>query len=261
MGAYGPNIKSQDIKNRMLNRIPQLQWIAVNRTGGRVEILLEEREQKPEVIDRKAVHNIVAARTGLITKVEVYEGQTLCKVGQTVLQGQLLVSGYEEFDVNVKKTNASAEIYARTWHKYTLVYPTQYARKSYTGREVRRYALQIGRKRINLSPNSGIYGGEYDKILSQQYLTLPGGVQFPVCLITQTYREYERREQEQDLLETEALALAACRENLKRDMVAGEIREESVKSSLEGNNIVVDLVFECEEMIARSVKSQLLEGE
>ena len=261
VGAYGPSIKSQDIKNRMLNRIPELQWIAVNRTGGRVQVLLEERDLRPKVIDRKAVHSLVAARTGLVTKVEVYEGEPLCKVGQTVLQGQLLVSGYQEFEVNVKKSNAMAEIYARTWRKCRLVFPSQVIEKEYTGHEIRRYALQIGRKRINLSPNSGIYQGDYDKILSYQYLTLPGGVQFPVCLITETYKEYDTLEVDQELEEAEATASEACQKNLLKDMIAGEIRSSTVKSRIEGNNIEVDLVFECEEMIARSVESELFEGE
>ena len=43
----------------------------------------------------------------------------LCAVGDTVRQGQLLVSGYEDYGLFIRPVCASAEIYARTWHTGT----------------------------------------------------------------------------------------------------------------------------------------------
>ena len=45
-GAWGPDLDSEDLKNRMLNRIPELRWLAVNREGGLVTVLTAERKQE-----------------------------------------------------------------------------------------------------------------------------------------------------------------------------------------------------------------------
>ena len=261
IGAYGPTIKSQDIKNQMLNRIPELQWIAVNRSGGKVQILLKERQLRPDIIDQKQICNIVAGKTGLVTKVEVYSGTVQCQVGQTVLQGQLLVSGYNQTDVNLQTSHAQAEIYARTWRKYHVLVPSQETVKQYTGQEERRYALEIGKKRINFSTKSGILSGSYDKIVSRQYLTLPGGIQFPICLVTEQYLAYETKVKEVDTETAEKTALAAVNLQAKNQMVAGQVLQTSINSKAEGDMIAVELVLECEEMIARSQEADMFSGD
>ena len=46
-GTWGPSIDSPETRNRMLLRMPELAWLAVNRSGGRVQVLVTERQQPP----------------------------------------------------------------------------------------------------------------------------------------------------------------------------------------------------------------------
>ena len=77
-GTWGPSIDSPETRNRMLLRMPELAWLAVNRSGGRVQVLVTERQQPPDTRAPYAVANVVAARDGVLTEVSVTEGMRLC---------------------------------------------------------------------------------------------------------------------------------------------------------------------------------------
>lgn len=123
-GTLGPSIDSPETRNRMLLRMPELAWLGREplRAGG-CRCCVTERQQPPDTRAPYAVANVVAARDGVLTEVSVTEGMRLCAVGDTVRQGQLLVSGYEDYGLFIRPVCASAEIYARTWHTGTVVTP------------------------------------------------------------------------------------------------------------------------------------------
>lgn len=261
-GAWGPDIDSQLTKHRMLNLLPKLSWLAANRSGGCLHILVTERSTPKPERPQYRVANVVAAREGVLTEVSVLEGMKLCAVGQTVSKGQLLVSGYEDYGLKVRAVCANAEIYARTWHTGTVVTPATEFVKRYTGRVWTQRTLTVGRKRINLSGNSGIPIGNCDKMINEKILSLPGGYTFPIRLETATYREYELTERETDSASAEKLLLEAWRRMTKESMTAGEIQQ--TNSSLLRANGMYALHVEsaCREMIARLVPvEELYKGE
>ncbi len=122
---------------------------------------------------------MVAARDGVIVSMSVLGGQSLCQVGQAVRAGELLVTGCVDLETHTQFTHADAEIYAMTQRTLTAVYPQTTTRKAYTGQVIRRYSLVVGRKRINLSGNSGISDASCDKMTERKALTLPGGFSCP----------------------------------------------------------------------------------
>ena len=78
------------------------------------------KHEEPRSISRRLL-----PPDGVLTEVSVTEGMRLCAVGDTVRQGQLLVSGYEDYGLFIRPVCASAEIYARTrparWDKDILM--------------------------------------------------------------------------------------------------------------------------------------------
>lgn len=68
-----------------------------------MQVLVTERQQPPDTRAPYAVANVVAARDGVLTEVSVTEGMRLCAVGDTVRQGQLLVSGYEDYGLFIRR--------------------------------------------------------------------------------------------------------------------------------------------------------------
>ena len=249
-GTWGPSVDIQIVKNHMLYLLPELEWIAVNRSGGRATVLVHERVPKPEIATRRGTGNIVAARTGIVTEVQVYSGDAVVKPGQTVLRGELLVTGCLERTNGLHYTHAMAEIYARTWHELTAVSPKMTAAKRYTGEEKTQYALIVGHRRINFYANSGIPGAKCDKMTETIPFTLPGGETLPLALLVITYRAYEDApaaadpDAARDALETAAEAYVTD------SLVGGSITERRSDFTEDGALWRLDFVAECSEQIA-----------
>ena len=251
-GTWAPSVDSQMTRAQMLNRVPELSWLAVNRTGGKLTVLVTERSVATSEKPPYAAGSIVALRDGVITDYRILEGMRLCKRSDVVKAGQILVSGYEDYGLYLRAVCADAEIYAQTWHNGTVVMPAQRTEKSYTGREWTQISLIIGRKRINLCGNSGIYAGSCDKMIDVKKITL-AGYTFPVTVETVTYREYEEKDVTVDADAAHSALSEAWQRQTRSAMVAGTI-EQTEESFLESGGLyVLQAKSTCNEMIARLV--------
>ena len=257
-GTKGSDIDSQMLKNQMLNRIPALQWLAVNRSGGVVTVLVSEREPDATNRDRRVAANVVAKRAGVITSMSVLNGFAQVQSGDAVLAGQLLVSGVASWETHTQVTRAMAEIYAMTLHEQQVTIPAEYAQKVYTGREYRHVSLIFGRKRINLSGNSGIFSGTCDKMIDSRVLTLPGGYVFPLTVETEIVREYELQPEKLPQSVAQALLTEYIQNSVRQSMVAGTILQEDYRLTKAAGGYVLSGALSCEEMIARTVPLPLM---
>ena len=67
IGVYGPNVKPQLIRYRVLNDIPELLWLTVTQNGASAVVTVREKQSIPRGAPRDAMRNMVAIRGGLIT--------------------------------------------------------------------------------------------------------------------------------------------------------------------------------------------------
>lgn len=75
------------------NDLPGVSWLAVNTDGCFLEISLRESLEAPSVEGDDHWSNLVAARAGTVLSVEAERGRPLVRAGDTVEEGQLLVTG------------------------------------------------------------------------------------------------------------------------------------------------------------------------
>ena len=260
-GTPGRAIVSQDLKNRMLVKIPELEWLTVNRSGGLATVVVRERNQVPKRVDRQLVTNMIAQRDCIITNMEVLSGQAVCQPGDTVHQGELLISGYTDLEHCTEATRALGEVYGRTWREQNAVIPAEYQEKGKVGATHRRYALLIGRKRINLYGDSGIWDNSCDKMTVYHPLSLPGGYTFPITLVEEIYTERTVTAQSMTPAEADDILIQGTAEAVRKDMVAGEIVKETLHVERDGGVYRLTGTYECHEMVARSAPAILLESE
>lgn len=251
-GTWGPSIDSPETRNRMLLRMPELAWLAVNRSGGRVQVLVTERQQPPDTRAPYAVANVVAARDGVLTEVSVTEGMRLCAVGDTVRQGQLLVSGYEDYGLFIRPVCASAEIYARTWHTGTVVTPAERLEKRYTGREWKQVTLIVGKNRIKLWGNSSISQQDCDKMIVEKAVRT-SGYAYPLRLETAILREYVLEPAPAPQVQTEKLLQEAWRRAVQAQMLAGRIDATQESLLMQGGLCILQAQSDCTELISRTL--------
>ena len=190
-GTSRREIRSERIKNQLLEAMPQLQWAGVNTYGCTAVITVRERNDLKEETESLGVSSIVALRDGVIREMTVTDGSALCHVGDAVKEGQLLVSGYTDCGICIRALQAKAEIIAETQRRLSAIYPTKYSWRSNPTIVNIKYSVIIGKNRINFFKGSGISGGTCAKIYEEKYLTLPGGFVLPVAIACEQILEYD----------------------------------------------------------------------
>lgn len=248
-GASRKEVRSEKLKNAILEEIPELQWAGINTYGCTAVVSVRERSI-PETVDMQgSVASIVSARDGVITELTVTRGSAACKPGQAVRKGQVLISGYTDCGLTIRAEQAEGEVYAKTQHTLTVKMPSQYQGRGDKTGQIKKYSLIIGKKRINLYKGSGISDTSCVKMYVENYITLPGGFRLPIAIVTEYITTYGSKDTflQQDQTQEELSGFA--KSYLLSQMVAGRIQqgEESVAAddgclNLTGN-------YACHEMI------------
>lgn len=251
-GAQRSQVRSETMKNTLLERIPQLQWAGINTSGCTAIISVREKTQQEEMIQTQhQVTSIVASRDGVIQNCTVYRGNPLCTVGQAVKAGQILVSGYLDCGIVTKAMQADAEIRALTFREVTAIAPLPDAQRGVPVRKTVTLAIRIGKKRINFTKDSGNSDAICGKMYSEEYVCLPGGFRLPVAIVRETVFHYEKAGEAPTAAQDSAWLDDFAQSYLKDIMISGEIISAQTQAENSGNANYFYGKFACLEMIGQ----------
>ena len=261
-GVNRRTVRSENVKNALLQKIPELQWIGVNTSGCVAIISVQEKAQTNQsnnkLLTGTGVSSIVASCDGIIQEVSVKKGNPLCAPGQAVKAGQTLVSGYTDCGLSICATQAQAEIYALTYRNLHVISPVHYQKRGEITSYKKKIYLQLGKKLINLYNNSGISGTTCVKICKKNYLTLPGGFTLPIALITEAYYDYEVYNCK-DANNQQPVWLADYAEHyLAEQMIAGQILKSNTNAATNEDCFTFIADYICREMIALVKQEEII---
>ena len=259
-GASRREVRSEKVKNALLEAIPQLQWAGVNTRGCVAVITVRERNKIPEAEEESPLGHIVAGRDGIITHCTATSGSLLCAPGQAVSEGDILISGYTDCGLSIRAEQAQGEIYAMTRREITATMVPERVLRLEKRAVSKKISILFGKKRINLWKDSGISDSTCDRMYEEYYITLPGGFQLPVAIAVERFTVWETAEeyipeQEAQLLLTDFGA--SC---LRGQMVAGRILKGVQTFSTEDGRITMAGQYVCTEMIGKMRRLQIGEN-
>lgn len=254
VGTRGVGLDQDELRNRVLPLLPDVVYLAVNVRGCTAHVQVVERVRPPHLYRDSDVQNIVAARDGLITKIEALDGVTCAAVGETVQAGQVLLSGVADSPRGCRYMRATGRIWARTWYKWTVPVPLETVLKDGTEPVKTRThtALDLGRHRIALPAGDSILQGREncDKIIGYRGVQLPFGLRLPVTLVTETVAEcavYDgERPEDEARAEGQKQLEAQLAQTIGDD---GRVLKADVSARRQGAYLMVTLRAECEEQI------------
>ena len=244
-GSLRSDVRSERMKNALLEAMPQLQWAGINTSGCVATITVRERQPEPESTGNP-VTGITASRDGVIRTCTVRRGNALCAPGQAVRSGEMLISGLTDCGLVILADRAEGEIFAETTRAVLARTPDSAGFRSENSGARKNFSLIIGKNRINFYNDSGILDSSCVKMYEEYYLTLPGGFRLPIGLAVETVIQWECAQSgipnAGDTLEGYA------RSYLQAHMVAGEILEQDI--TVENNRLYADYI--CLEMIGQN---------
>ena len=249
-------VRSEKVKNTLLDIIPQLQWAGVNTNGCTAVISVRERYDTPVSQGKGSVSSIVADRDGYILSCVVTQGTAKIQPGQSVLKGQILISGYTECGICIQATQARGEVIAQTSRELTVAAPAKCKKRSGISKNTHRISLLLGKKRIFFWKGSGISDAGCGRMYRQYDLTLPGGFRLPIALCVDTYQSYDLVAGESEVSSLEAFA----RNYLTSKMVSGQILSSTEKIQRSGDKLLYKGRYVCTESIGKVRQEQIGES-
>ena len=252
-GASRKNVRSEKVKNALLDAVPQLQWAGVNTSGCTAVISVRERAVSREEPESSGVSSIVADRDGYILSCTVTQGTAQVQPGQSVQNGQTLISGYTECGICIQATQAKGEIIAQTHRELTALAPVSCLQRTGSTGISRRLSLLLGKKRIFFWKGSGISDAGCGRMYKQYDLTLPGGFRLPVALCVDTYKHFDLENYASEASSLEAFAPRY----LKSQMVAGQIQSGTQAVVRSGDVLLLRGSYVCTESIGKVKPAQI----
>ncbi len=250
-GATRSTVRSERLKNALLEVMPELQWAAVNTSGCVAIISVQERAVTEQQESLGGVSSIVAVRDGIITGCTVKRGTALCKVGQAVQSGEVLVSGYNDCGLVIQALRADAEIFAQTKRSNTVVMPLDFQHRGQIAYIEKKYSLIFGKKKINFYNDSGISNVTCDKIYAEYPLFLPGGFTLPVAIAVESVIHYDTAVVQINQENVVSELKRASKEYVLSQMISGEILDSSQLVNVSEQLCTLTEEFTCREMIGR----------
>lgn len=264
-GVYGPKLDTKQIALDTQLALEDLSWVSVNLYGTRAQVVVRERVEPPELLEKDGVSDLVAGAGGLILRVDAVEGQAKVKAGDMVTPGDVLISGtvtmegpqYSDVPPQYLYVRAAGTVWARTWRTVSAAIPIETTVKKYTGEEKKRWSMTIFERRINFYANGSISWENYDKISKTNCAVLPGGQRLPFFLTRETVKRWMPGRMQVDPTAAQELLEAQLTQKLEQLVGEdGQVITVDWSAHISGGLLTVTGVAECEEQIGRATTVQ-----
>ena len=255
VGTRALSIDQEDLRNHILLELKDISWLAVNVSGCTAHVQVVERHRPPMLLEDAEKCNVIAAKDGLVMKVEALDGRAEVMQGNTVTKGQLLISGVVDSEMSgVRLLHGMGKVYARTWYDLSASVPLKMEQNIQTVKNRTRFGVIFGKRRINFAPGGSVLGADCDKITLYKPLTLPFGFRLPVTLAVEKFTTAEtapaQRTVDEARREGEQALLRQLQTLMEEDGTVESTRFAAVEKD---GYLTVTLKAECLEQIGRSV--------
>lgn len=250
-GAWRYHMDLSYLENKGMADIPELSWISINLYGSKAVIELRERVSAPERVEKEKPCNIKARADGQIIWINVFDGYAAVKDGDSVIQGDLLVSAVNESEATgiAFYKHAQASVIARTEHVLVEEIAGTEEVRTYTDEiKKRNYILFFGLK-IPLGLTKAPQG-QYELVEEDRDITV-GNTILPISYHKREYKAYTAVQRKLSEEEIKQKAVDAMNAKIKADEYIQSVEQSdfSVKSTEAG--AVVTGTFQCTEEIGQ----------
>ncbi len=231
------DVDTAKLQEQLLWRLPEVKWVFVKMTGVKLQVKLEEGVAARK--EKEGPGDIVAAMDGVMERLTVFSGTAMCKEGDVVHKGQVLIKGEEtDKDGQVRRVQAQGQAMARVWVRESIRMRTEEMMTTPTGRMEERFLFRTP---------FGVYsfGKEPDYLMAdREYTAYPlPGAWVPITVIRERMYECSGEWTERNMQEVVLEGEKAAKEALVRAWPQTADLDKTTKISMIERGIVEVVAF------------------
>lgn len=252
-GKLKSGINIEKISNLIRLNRNDIAWIGITLKGTNAIVEIEETIEKPEIIEKDKICNIVATEDAIISKIIVQNGTARVKVGDEVKKGDLLVEGIMEGTyTGTRQVHAEATVFGKIIYEKEKKEAFLQSEKIKTGKEEEKIEICINNFKINF--NKGVSKFEkYDTITTNNKLKIFSDFYFPLSLKKIINSEYEIKQKQYSEEELKEKIINSLEMEFETEYEISKYEEKYKKreiyTNIENGEMIVKLVYEIQKEI------------
>ena len=249
-GSFRFQIDARDVEEKMRLSFDDISWIAVNIRGSKIDVEIKERILPPEKIAVGRPCNIIAGKTGQIMYLEIYDGQPLLKIGDSVKKGEIIISGVvEDKTEHTYYRQARAKVIAKTNESFSITIPMETEILQKNGIKNCEKGIVLLGKEFNFTPKKD-YNYSVFKVTNYDKIKI---LLKPSPIILKTQNQYYQSKKSVKITQEHAKRLALNRlSQIEWAIInnGGEVISKKINGSVYGNKFILTVQLACRENIA-----------
>lgn len=222
VGKLKTKVDTKEVIEKLRLKRDDIAWAGIELKGTNAIVKVIKADEAPEIINENDYCNIVANKSGLITKISAQNGTALVKEGDVVKQGSILIQGIMEGKYTEPRyVHASGKIEAKVWYtKSEKIYYNQ-EENVQTGNEKNNLGIKIKNFKI-IFPKKLSKFELYDTIETEKKLKLFSNLYLPISVINITYKETLKRQKTYSVEEAIEMGKKQLEEQLENEITNKE---------------------------------------
>lgn len=244
------------ITNAVLLSSDKIAWMAINMNGSVAYVKIREKIEKASEFetDSHAYSNMVATRNGVIERIEVLRGKSVVDVGQSVSEGDLLISGViESTHGEVRLENAIGKIYATTSRDFSVNIPLTYEKKILSDSVCTSKTLKFFSDEITFFKKDGKTDENCVKIKEESSLSFFGLPSLPIGIISELESRYKTVSVTRSYEEASEIAFFELGALIESELGEAELLEKTIKTEITDKEFIISCHIICLENIAKDM--------
>ena len=255
-GSWKNGIDCKALQTLIRKKYQDITWVSAKIEGTRLYIEVQERLKgetsgagasgRPDV-----PADLIASRGGVVVSITTRAGTPQVLAGDTVSEGDVLVSGTVELfddsgEVSARKyVTGDADVVIRTTIPYSDSFPASYSRKVPTGKKKRDWILEFGNWQVDLLPRKN--PEQYLELKTVVPAVIGSDFYLPFQIIKKEYLEYETEHGNYSGEEIQGIVEERLQENSQKLRENGVfISENRVMIERSGDNVLVGGTLEAD---------------
>ena len=247
------------INDIRLNR-SDIAWIGIDIEGTNVRVKIVKSKNQPEIISNKDYCDIIAKKSGIISKITAQNGTSVVNVGDTVNKGDILIKGIMEGKyTEPRQVHSLGIVEAEIIYSKTKEICFEQEIYNKTGKKENKYEMNYKDKRIQLYKNNSKYEF-YSTEVNQKKLKILKNFYLPISITKITNLEQTKEVKRYSLEEAIEIATKDLTIDIENELSNKErIIDKNIKTIQKEDSVIVTLTYKVLEEIGEEKREEKIE--
>lgn len=254
-GILKSKIDTDKIINELRLKRDDIAWVGIDLKGTNIKVNIVKADNSPDIINNSDYCNIIASKSGIITKITAQNGTALVTVGDTVQKGDVLIAGYMEGKyTDTRYVHSLGEVQAKVWYEKTKEVKLKEEVHKETGKKENKYEIGFNNWKIKLYGKLSKFE-LYETNTEESNIKIFKDFYLPISIKKITNKEQVVENKENSLQDAIDIGVEVLSKQIESEIENKEtIIGKKVKTIEKENSVIVTVTYEAMESIGENQK-------